>query len=143
MARMPKRNPRRWSARPPGSISTAARPRSLPRRSASSAWIERDGGGGACPGPPPAFAREGSPMPDVSGPPAAHRNEAAPVSAASSDALPLLPHERSLAPGIDLAVAAAFFAFAVGIIGMGLSMPNYADQGGAMYQAPGFVPTFY
>src|SRR4051812_18447116 len=82
-------------------------------------------------------------MPDASVPAAAPRQEHTPASAESSDALPLLPHERPLAPGIDLAVAAAFFVFAVGIVGMGLSMPNYADQGGALYQAPGFVPVFY
>lgn len=82
-------------------------------------------------------------MSDAPAQAAAPRREPAPDSAEASGALPLLPHERPLAPGIDLAVAAAFLAFAAGIIGMGLSMPNYANQGGAIYQAPGFVPTFY
>ncbi len=82
-------------------------------------------------------------MSDASAPAAAPRTEPAPQSAGSSEALPLLPHERPLAPAVDLAVAAAFFAFSAGIIGVGLSMPNYADQGGAIYQAPGFVPIFY
>lgn len=62
---------------------------------------------------------------------------------AADESLPLLPHEQPLPPRTDLWIAASFLVFGLAIVGLGLRMPGYLDQGGQPYQAPAFVPTLY
>lgn len=55
----------------------------------------------------------------------------------------LLPGEVPLPPRTDLAVAAVFFLLGLSILLMSIQMPNYLDQKGTIYTAPGLVPGFY
>ena len=61
----------------------------------------------------------------------------------AEEPLPLLPHEQRLAPRTDLWVAATFLVFSVAVLSLSWRMPTYTDQGGAIYIAPGLVPSFY
>jgi Tripartite tricarboxylate transporter TctB family len=56
---------------------------------------------------------------------------------------PLLPHEERLPPRTDLWIAAAALVFSAAILVLSWQMPTYTDQGGQIYIAPGFVPSFY
>jgi hypothetical protein len=56
---------------------------------------------------------------------------------------PLLPSEVPLPPRTDLAVAAVFLLLGVSILVLSLQMPNYFNQKGTIYTAPGLIPGFY
>jgi Tripartite tricarboxylate transporter TctB family len=56
---------------------------------------------------------------------------------------PLLANEVPLPPRRDLAVAAIFFLLGLSILELSTQMPNYFDQKGTIYTAPGLVPGFY
>src|SRR5262245_6889991 len=56
---------------------------------------------------------------------------------------PLLPNEIPLPPRRDLAVAAVFLVLGLSILLLSIRMPNYFDQKGTIYTAPGLVPGFY
>jgi hypothetical protein len=61
----------------------------------------------------------------------------------ADEPLPLLPHEERLPPRTDLWIAAGFLVFSAAVLTLTLRMPTYTDQGGQIYTAPGFVPSFY
>jgi hypothetical protein len=56
---------------------------------------------------------------------------------------PLLPSEVPLPPRTDLAVAAVFLLLGLSIFVLSVQMPNYLNQKGMIYTAPGLVPGFY
>jgi hypothetical protein len=61
----------------------------------------------------------------------------------SEPSKPLLPSEIPLPPRKDLAVAAFFLLLGLSIFLLSVRMPNYLDQKGTIYTAPGLVPGFY
>src|SRR5262245_659700 len=132
-ARRRKQSPSRWCATPPGSTSTAARPRSTPIRSASRGFEV----GWGSDSPP----RPETPIAIVCArglTPTADRK-----IARMADNTDLLPHEQPAPPRTDLWIAAVFLVFGAAVAWLAFLMPTYTDQKGEIYTAPGLVPGFY
>jgi hypothetical protein len=67
-------------------------------------------------------------------------SEAAPGEAAES---PFAGDRAPLPPRADLFTAAVLLAFGLGVLGLALNMPSFAEQSHTGLTAPGIVPGFY
>jgi putative tricarboxylic transport membrane protein len=61
----------------------------------------------------------------------------------ADEAQSILPHEKPLAPRVDLWTGAAFLALGLAIFSLAVQMPTFKEQKGEIYTAPGLVPGIY